>query len=74
MPARTQAPPTNVPRTCAAATGSADARLSWWALVLPVLAFAALFALISGGGAAHAADGDPAVGRLIQQIHHTLAG
>lgn len=56
------------------ATGSAaGTRLPWWAVALPVLAFAVLFGLITGGGEAHAAGDDPAVGRILEQIQHTLA-
>ncbi|MET9800092.1 hypothetical protein [Streptomyces sp. NPDC006368] len=53
--------------------GGVDARLPWWALALPVLAFAALLVFITGGGEAHAAGGDPAVGRILEQIRQTLS-
>ncbi|MFE4638200.1 hypothetical protein ACFRJ1_33195 [Streptomyces sp. NPDC056773] len=39
------------------ATG-ADARLPWWALALPALAFGLLFILLAGSGEAHAASGE----------------
>ncbi|AEN09156.1 MULTISPECIES: hypothetical protein [unclassified Streptomyces] len=60
MTARTQT------RTRRAAPDDAvEARLPWWAVVLPALAFAALLLLIAGPGQAEAATGDPAVGRLL---------
>ncbi|MFD3542726.1 hypothetical protein ACFWUQ_24995 [Streptomyces sp. NPDC058662] len=36
----------------------ADARLHWWALALPALAFGLLLLLLAGSGEAHAAAGD----------------
>lgn len=36
----------------------ADARLHWWALALPALAFGLLLILLAGSGQAHAASGD----------------
>ncbi|MEV3991564.1 hypothetical protein AB0J57_21900 [Streptomyces sp. NPDC049837] len=54
-------------------SGGAGTRLPWWGVALPVLAFAVLFALIAGGAEAHAAGGDPAVARIVEQIQHTLA-
>ncbi|MGA5409199.1 hypothetical protein ACPCSC_18275 [Streptomyces lavendulocolor] len=81
MPARTY--PRRTPAAITSATaatgaargagGTAVTRLPWWAVVLPVLAFAVLFGLIAGGGEAHATDGDPAVGRILERIQHTLA-
>ncbi|MGA4799657.1 hypothetical protein [Streptomyces lavendulocolor] len=81
MPARTY--PRRTPAAITSATGDARGaagtavtavtRLPWWAVVLPVLAFAVLFGLIAGGGEAHATDGDPAVGRILERIQHTLA-
>ncbi|MFE9727677.1 hypothetical protein ACFYQ5_29960 [Streptomyces sp. NPDC005794] len=62
MPARTNT------RTHRPATAVADARLPWWAVVLPALAFAALLLLIVEPGQAHAAAGDPAIGRLFGHI------
>ncbi|MEU0668775.1 hypothetical protein ABZ508_26780 [Streptomyces lavendulocolor] len=80
MPARTYPRRTPAAITATAATGDARGaggtavtRLPWWAVVLPVLAFAVLFGLIAGGGEAHATDGDPAVGRILERIQHTLA-
>ncbi|MFD9410381.1 hypothetical protein ACFWBN_25670 [Streptomyces sp. NPDC059989] len=39
-------------------TGVADARLHWWALALPALAFGLLLLLLAGSGEAHAASGE----------------
>ncbi|MFF2326213.1 MULTISPECIES: hypothetical protein [unclassified Streptomyces] len=62
MPARTH---TRSPHT---ATGGVEARLPWWAVALPTIAFAVLLLLIMGSGDAHAATETPAVGRLLQRI------
>ncbi|OKK19765.1 hypothetical protein AMK16_12495 [Streptomyces sp. CB00455] len=37
----------------------ADARLHWWALALPALAFALLLLLLAGSGQAQAAPAEP---------------
>ncbi|MEU8761613.1 hypothetical protein [Streptomyces sp. NPDC048659] len=50
-----------------------DTRLPWWALVLPVLAFLALFLLISGPEQAQAAGGDLTFARLLEQLQQTLS-
>lgn len=47
--------PTHTPGPQATA---ADARLHWWALALPVLAFVSLLLLLGGPAEASAADGD----------------
>ncbi|MFF8385207.1 hypothetical protein [Streptomyces kanasensis] len=65
MSART---PTRTP-----GTGGADARLPWWAVALPVAAFTALLLLVTGPGQAHASGGEPAVGRILERIQHTLS-
>ncbi|WP_406448672.1 hypothetical protein OG782_07825 [Streptomyces sp. NBC_00876] len=49
-------------------TAGVDVRLPWWAVALPAVAFAVLLLLIAGPGQAHAATGDPAVGRLLERI------
>ncbi|GAA4925289.1 hypothetical protein ACFPM3_30745 [Streptomyces coeruleoprunus] len=70
MPARTS----RTPRTPAPAhPARLDVRLPWWALALPAAAFACLLLLITGSGEARADAGDPAVGRVLEQIRHTLA-
>ncbi|MFF1925776.1 hypothetical protein ACFVW8_35075 [Streptomyces sp. NPDC058221] len=48
--------------------GGVEVRLPWWAVALPAVAFGALLLLIAGPGQAHAATGDPAVGRLLERI------
>ena len=50
------------------------ARLPWWALALPAVAFCTLLTLIAGPGQAHAVSGDaPAVGEVLRLILRTLA-
>ncbi|MFD7865472.1 hypothetical protein [Streptomyces sp. NPDC057682] len=49
-------------------TAGVEVRLPWWAVVLPSLAFAALLLLVVGPGEAHAASGDPAIGRLLGHL------
>lgn len=39
-------------------TTGADARLQWWALLLPALAFGLLLMLLAGSGEARAASGE----------------
>ncbi|NGO09125.1 hypothetical protein G5C60_16335 [Streptomyces sp. HC44] len=58
-------------RPRSATRGGVEARLPWWAVVLPTLAFVALL-LILNPADAHAAGGDPAVGELIERIHQTV--
>ncbi|GAA2956571.1 MULTISPECIES: hypothetical protein [Streptomycetaceae] len=60
-------------RTHRPASSGVEVRLPWWAVALPALAFAALLLLIAGDGQAHAATGDPALGRLLGQILRLLA-
>ncbi|WP_327119987.1 hypothetical protein OG206_25495 [Streptomyces sp. NBC_01341] len=50
-----------------------EVTLPWWAVALPALAFAALLLLILEPGQAHAAAGDPALGRLFGRILAFLA-
>ncbi|WMX47724.1 hypothetical protein [Streptomyces roseicoloratus] len=50
-----------------------DTRLPWWALALPVAAFAALFLLVTGSSDAPAAAGDPGVGRFLAHLQQTLS-
>ncbi|MET7649225.1 hypothetical protein ABZS83_37525 [Streptomyces sp. NPDC005426] len=62
MPARTHT------RTTRPATAGVEVRLPWWAVALPAVAFGALLLLIAGPGQAHAATGDPVVGRLLERL------
>ncbi|MDJ0381252.1 hypothetical protein [Streptomyces sp. G-G2] len=48
------------------AAGVADARLHWWVLALPALAFGLLMLLLAGSGEAHAAG--PADGSALTQV------
>jgi hypothetical protein len=56
-----------------ATTGGVGARLPWWALALPTLAFITLLVLILNPSDAHAASGDPAVTHLLEQVRHLVA-
>ncbi|MFF4246973.1 hypothetical protein ACFYY2_21280 [Streptomyces sp. NPDC001822] len=67
MPARTHT------RTHRPAQEPIEVTLPWWAVALPALAFAALLLLILEPGQAHAAAGDPALGRLLGRILAFLA-
>ncbi|MFJ3664792.1 hypothetical protein ACIPPM_30565 [Streptomyces sp. NPDC090119] len=51
----------------------AAARLPWWALALPILAFVALLLLIMNPSDAHAASGDPALAQLVEHARHLVA-
>lgn len=51
-----------------------EARLPWWAVALPLIAFVALLLMIVNPAQAHAATSDAAVGRILEQIHRTLGG
>lgn len=62
MPVRTHT------RSTTPASDAVEARLPWWAVVLPSLGFAALLLLIVGPGEARAAGGDPVLGRLLAHI------
>ncbi|MFD5428696.1 hypothetical protein [Streptomyces sp. NPDC127084] len=55
-------------RTRAPAAAGSEIRLPWWALVLPVVAFAALLVLMTASGEAHAAGGDVSAGFLLERI------
>ncbi|MBJ6638112.1 hypothetical protein H4K36_09735 [Streptomyces sp. DHE7-1] len=67
MPVRTHT------RPHPATTGGVGIRLPWWALALPVLAFAVLLALILNPSQAHAAGGDPAITQLLERAQQLLA-
>ncbi|MEV7091097.1 hypothetical protein AB0O07_35430 [Streptomyces sp. NPDC093085] len=60
-------------RSAPYASAGGDLRLPWWAVALPVIAFVALFLLVAEPGQAHAASTEPAVGRILGQLHLTLA-
>ncbi|MFB6594120.1 hypothetical protein [Streptomyces diastaticus] len=53
------------------APSSAHAGLPWWALVLPVLTFAALL-LLAFGPTAASASGDPVLPQLLERVQQTL--
>ncbi|MET9775859.1 hypothetical protein ABZ023_16680 [Streptomyces sp. NPDC006367] len=48
----------------------AEARLPWWALALPVLAFVTLLLLILEPSEAHAAAGEPTLAHLLEWLRH----
>ncbi|MEU0163135.1 hypothetical protein ABZ154_31140 [Streptomyces sp. NPDC006261] len=50
-----------------------EARLPWWAVALPAVAFAALLLMIMSPGQAQAATADPALGQLIERTLHLLS-
>ncbi|WP_327252048.1 hypothetical protein [Streptomyces sp. NBC_01244] len=56
-------------RPSAPRAAGADARLPWWALALPALAFGLLLILLAGSGQAHAASGD---GSTLVQVTERL--
>ena len=56
-----------------AAPGGVGARLPWWALALPTLAFVALLALILNPSDAQAASGDPAITDLVDRVRQLVA-
>ncbi|MFE7730617.1 hypothetical protein ACFU5D_33110 [Streptomyces anthocyanicus] len=51
-----------------ATRGGVDARLPWWALALPVLAFVALLLLILNPADARAAAEQPATAHLLERL------
>ncbi|WP_328924990.1 hypothetical protein OG429_10295 [Streptomyces sp. NBC_00190] len=60
-PTHTRSLPSGPRAAARAAAGTrhgADARLHWWALALPALAFGLLLLLLAGSGEAHAATGE----------------
>ena len=60
-------------RPHSAAPGGVGARLPWWALALPTLAFVALLALILNPSDAQAASGDPAITDLVDRVRQLVA-
>ncbi|MFF9375281.1 hypothetical protein ACF1BB_12135 [Streptomyces griseoluteus] len=50
----------------------AGARLPWWALALPVLAFVALLLLLLNPSDAHAASGDPALAHILERARQLV--
>ncbi|ANW20853.1 hypothetical protein [Streptomyces clavuligerus] len=65
MPART---PSAVP----AGTGRSGARLSWWSLALPILAFTVLLGLMADPAEAGTAQEGSAVRLLVEYLHRLL--
>ncbi|MPY58810.1 hypothetical protein [Streptomyces spongiae] len=57
-----------------ATTGRVDIRMPWWALVLPMVAFAALLLLILNPSDAQAATANPALTQLFDWIQQALYG
>ncbi|GHJ38547.1 hypothetical protein [Streptomyces sp. TS71-3] len=48
-----------------------EVRLPWWAVALPALAFAALLLVMINPSHART-SGDPALGRVLQGIQHSV--
>jgi hypothetical protein len=69
------AAPSHRSRTPARSTGrSAQARLPWWALALPLAAFAALLMLpLSGSGTAGESAGTSSVSQVLDRVQAVLA-
>lgn len=59
---------THTTRSTREAPGGVEVRLPWWAVVLPAVAFAALLLMVVEPGQAHAATGDPAIGRMLGRV------
>lgn len=66
MPARPYAP---APSRRAIGPG---ARLPWWAVALPAMAFAVLLVLMTGSGRTHSASTGPEIHRILDRIQQTL--
>ncbi|MFF8552435.1 hypothetical protein ACF058_06215 [Streptomyces sp. NPDC015501] len=64
--------PTTHPRPPRPPADGGGARLPWWALALPAVAFAVLLSMILTPGQAHAATGAPVLGQLIEPILRLL--
>lgn len=61
------------PATPATPGGGVDARLPWWALALPTLAFATLLLLVLNPTEAQAAtSADPAITHVLERIQQAL--
>ncbi|MER5492705.1 hypothetical protein ACSMX9_04310 [Streptomyces sp. LE64] len=52
--------------------GRTGLRLPWWAVALPVLAFALLLTLLLNPAEAHAATAEPSLGPLLERARHLL--
>ncbi|MFF9112926.1 hypothetical protein [Streptomyces sp. NPDC014805] len=61
------------PRPHPATTGGVQARLPWWALALPTLAFISLLVLILNPAHAQASTGGPALTHLLQHLQALVA-
>lgn len=68
MSARTHTRPQPV-----APGGGVGARLPWWALALPTLAFISLLLLIMNPSDAHAAADDPVLTQLVDRVRQLVA-
>uniref|UniRef100_A0AAU2JL96 ABC transporter permease n=1 Tax=Streptomyces sp. NBC_00049 TaxID=2903617 RepID=A0AAU2JL96_9ACTN len=72
-PAHTRSLP-SAPRATTNTHSGADARLHWWALALPALAFGLLLLLLAGSGEAQAATGGgSALGQVAAQLLRAVA-
>lgn len=60
-------------RTATPADGGMDVRLPWWAVALPVLAFAALLLLLAGPSDAQAASGSGSFAHILELLRQVLA-
>ncbi|WP_328722460.1 hypothetical protein OHT52_25130 [Streptomyces sp. NBC_00247] len=64
--------PTN-PRPARGPAAGSPVRLPWWAVVLPVLAFAALLLVMADPEQAHAVSTDPGFGRFVERALDQLS-
>ncbi|RKT03970.1 hypothetical protein BX286_1913 [Streptomyces sp. 3211.6] len=74
MPATTHTPsPLTRPARRPRAYAHTSARLHWWTLALPALAFGLLLLLLAGSGQAQAATGQPSgLLQVTQQLLHAV--
>ncbi|MFP3990383.1 hypothetical protein U9R90_23555 [Streptomyces sp. E11-3] len=59
--------PRSIPQT------RGEARLPWWAIVLPTIAFVALLTLVLHPVDAHAASAEPVLGQLLERVQTALS-
>ncbi|MFF2655222.1 hypothetical protein [Streptomyces sp. NPDC058045] len=53
---------------------TAEFRLPWWGVALPVLAFAVLLLVLLNPDHAHATVGEPALAQLLDRVRQAVTG